>query len=354
MLAVFRSRELHDALERFPQRSTYRVMRPELNGYWQFFGRIDVGEGWFFHAPVPAAAIGDKNFDFLSVVYQSAGFKFACEMDHVGFWDLRVSVAERYQQGRIFIAGDAAHTHPPYGGFGLNNGLEDAVNLAWKLAARLQGWGGEALLESYSWSAGPYSATRARISSPVASRPIPSSSTPTIRRRIAPRSKPRGRLARAKAARARPPTCPITQAPPSCSDRTAPSAAPMASTCSRRARDITLPRSHYPRARMSSSRSAPASRCSPSASKTQQVSPFVEAAKSLAIPLERSATPTKATGQSTKRGLCSFGRINSSHGPAKLRRRTARALLRRRPAFAETRRAALRCAASVSRLGISH
>ncbi|MBX9760652.1 MAG: FAD-dependent monooxygenase [Beijerinckiaceae bacterium] len=150
MLAVFRSRELHEALERFPQRSTYRVMRPELNGYWQFFGRIDVGEGWFFHAPVPAAAIGDKNFDFLSVVHQSAGFKFACEVDHVGFWDLRVSVAERYRQGRIFIAGDAAHTHPPYGGFGLNNGLEDAVNLAWKLAARLQGWAGDGLLESYS------------------------------------------------------------------------------------------------------------------------------------------------------------------------------------------------------------
>ena len=150
MLAVFRSKELHEALERFPQRSTYRVMRPELNGYWQFFGRIDVGEGWFFHAPVPAAAINDKNFDFLSVIQDSAGGKFACEMDHVGFWDLRVSVAERYRNGRIFIAGDAAHTHPPYGGFGLNNGLEDAINLAWKLHAKLEGWGGDTLLDSYS------------------------------------------------------------------------------------------------------------------------------------------------------------------------------------------------------------
>jgi hypothetical protein len=50
----------------------------------------------------------------------------------------------------VFIAGDAAHTHPPYGGFGLNSGLEDVTNLGWKLAARLQGWGGEVLLESYS------------------------------------------------------------------------------------------------------------------------------------------------------------------------------------------------------------
>ena len=81
---------------------------------------------------------------------EAAGFKFACELDHVGFWDLRVAVAEHYQVGRVFIAGDAAHSHPPYGGFGLNNGLEDAANLGWKLAATLQGWGGDALLRSYS------------------------------------------------------------------------------------------------------------------------------------------------------------------------------------------------------------
>ena len=60
-----------------------------------------------------------------------------------------MQVATRYRAGRAFIAGDAAHTHPPYGGFGLNNGLEDAANLGWKLAATLQGWGGDALLDSY-------------------------------------------------------------------------------------------------------------------------------------------------------------------------------------------------------------
>jgi 4-hydroxyisophthalate hydroxylase len=58
-------------------------------------------------------------------------------------------VADHYRKGRAFIAGDAAHTHPPYGGFGLNSGLEDVTNLGWKLAASLQGWGGERLLESY-------------------------------------------------------------------------------------------------------------------------------------------------------------------------------------------------------------
>ena len=150
VLIVLRSRELHDGLnKRFPEKSIYRAMHPDLNGYWKFFGRIDVGEGFFFHAPVPPDTTKD-NFDFLGLLHEAAGFKFACEFDHLGFWDLRVAVAEKYRVGRVFIAGDAAHSHPPYGGFGLNNGLEDAVNLGWKLAAKLDGWGGDALLQSYS------------------------------------------------------------------------------------------------------------------------------------------------------------------------------------------------------------
>jgi 4-hydroxyisophthalate hydroxylase len=148
-LVVFRSRELHEAMEKYPPRSTYRVMHPDLKGYWMFFGRVDVGEEFFFHAPVPAGTT-PENFDPVALLHRAAGFDFAVEVDHVGFWDLRVQVADRYRSGRAFIAGDAAHTHPPYGGFGLNNGLEDAVNLAWKLTAVLQGWGGDALLESYS------------------------------------------------------------------------------------------------------------------------------------------------------------------------------------------------------------
>jgi 4-hydroxyisophthalate hydroxylase len=149
VLAVFRSRELHEGLKRFPERSTYNAMHPDQKGYWQFFGRIDVGEGWFFHAPVPADTATD-NYDFKGLMQKAAGFDFACEFDHVGFWDLRVAVADKYQVGRVLIAGDAAHSHPPYGGFGLNNGLEDVTNLGWKLAATLAGWGSDALLQSYS------------------------------------------------------------------------------------------------------------------------------------------------------------------------------------------------------------
>ena len=149
VLAVFNSRELHERFQRFPVAATFRAMHPDAKGYWKFFGRIDFGEGFFFHAPVPADTTRD-NFDFLGQMHEAAGFKFACEFEHIGFWDMRVAVADRYQVGRAFIAGDAAHSHPPYGGFGLNNGLEDAVNLGWKIAARLEGWGSDALLASYS------------------------------------------------------------------------------------------------------------------------------------------------------------------------------------------------------------
>ena len=148
VLAVFRSRRLHDALKRFPARTTYRVLRPELEGYWEFFGRVDLGEGWFFHAPVPDGA-GPASLDVHRLLERAAGISFPCALEHVGFWDLRIAVADRYRRGRVLIAGDACHSHPPYGGFGLNTGLEDAANLGWKLAAVLRGWGGESLLDSY-------------------------------------------------------------------------------------------------------------------------------------------------------------------------------------------------------------
>ncbi len=149
VLAVFRSRELHEGLSRFPPRTTFRVMHPDLKGYWQFFGRVDVGEGFFFHAPVPNDTTRD-NYDFHGLLQRAAGFEFACDFDYVGFWDLRISIAETYQVGRAFIAGDAAHSHPPYGGYGLNSGLDDVANLGWKIAARLQGWATDTLLETYT------------------------------------------------------------------------------------------------------------------------------------------------------------------------------------------------------------
>ena len=64
-------------------------------------------------------------------------------------WERRDYVAQRYGVGRVFIAGDAAHQCSPTGGLGMHMGLEEAVNLSWKLAAVFEGWGGSELLASY-------------------------------------------------------------------------------------------------------------------------------------------------------------------------------------------------------------
>lgn len=148
VLLVFRSRALHELLARYPGKSYYNVLQAELQGYWKFFGRVDLGNTWFFHAPVPPGTTAD-NFDFRAYLHEAVGAEFEVEFEHIGFWDLRFAIADRYRAGRVFIAGDAAHSHPPYGGYGVNSGLEDARNLGWKLAAVLQGWGTAALLDSY-------------------------------------------------------------------------------------------------------------------------------------------------------------------------------------------------------------
>ncbi len=64
-------------------------------------------------------------------------------------WTCRQLVADRFQDGNVFLAGDCVHQHAPSGGFGMNTGMGDAVDLGWKLAAAIEGWGGPALLESY-------------------------------------------------------------------------------------------------------------------------------------------------------------------------------------------------------------
>lgn len=150
VLTVFASRGLHHGLQRFPERTTYRVLNPKYDGVWQFFGRVKLGETWFFHGPVPDEMTANDTDALRAMLEEAAGFEFECTFEHIGFWDLKIDVATTYRNDRIFIAGDACHTHPPYGGLGLNTGLDGVANLGWKLAARLQGWGGELLLDSYS------------------------------------------------------------------------------------------------------------------------------------------------------------------------------------------------------------
>jgi 2-polyprenyl-6-methoxyphenol hydroxylase-like FAD-dependent oxidoreductase len=83
------------------------------------------------------------------VVRDWAGCDFDFEVILANRWSPHLTVANQYRLGNIFIAGDAAHQVVPTGGYGMNSGIGDAVDLGWKLAAVLNGWGGEALLDSY-------------------------------------------------------------------------------------------------------------------------------------------------------------------------------------------------------------
>ena len=148
-LLVFHSRKLDEKLAVYGDKTIFNALNPELSGYWQFLGRVDLDCNWFFHAPVPPGTTRD-NFDFKALLTSAVGAEIDIDFTYVGFWELRLSLADSYGGGRVFIAGDAAHSHPPYGGYGVNTGFEDARNLSWKLAACHAGWGGPDLLDSYT------------------------------------------------------------------------------------------------------------------------------------------------------------------------------------------------------------
>jgi len=108
---------------------------------------------WTFHTGFdPAqAGVGDYTPDRCRELIRLAVGVSDLEVDvrSVGTWVLGASTARQYRKSRIFLVGDAAHQFPPTGGLGMNTGLVDADNLGWKLAAVLQGWAPEALLDTY-------------------------------------------------------------------------------------------------------------------------------------------------------------------------------------------------------------
>jgi len=119
------------------------------------FGAVPFGEG-VYRIVVPAEGVaGDRSVPpTLDEVKQQlrafAGTDFGV---HSPRWLSRFGdatrLAERYRTGRVLLAGDAAHIHPPVGGQGLNLGIQDSFNLGWKLAAEVNGWAPEGLLDSY-------------------------------------------------------------------------------------------------------------------------------------------------------------------------------------------------------------
>ncbi|WP_018335569.1 FAD-dependent oxidoreductase [Actinomycetospora chiangmaiensis] len=111
-------------------------------------------EGGVSRVILPAATVSDgpqPTFEeFLDRLRAFAGTDFGAHSPRgVSRFGTGDRLADSYRVGRVFLAGDAAHVHPPTGGQGLNLGLQDAVNLGWKLAAVVDGWAPAGLLDSY-------------------------------------------------------------------------------------------------------------------------------------------------------------------------------------------------------------
>lgn len=108
----------------------------------------DEGELWTASFQIPDGTRFEG--DPVAAMCEKLGEDFTVdEVLTVSHWTGTLAVTDRYREGRVFLAGDAAHQFYPFGGHGANTGIADAVDIGWKLAARLGGWGGEALLDSY-------------------------------------------------------------------------------------------------------------------------------------------------------------------------------------------------------------
>jgi 2-polyprenyl-6-methoxyphenol hydroxylase-like FAD-dependent oxidoreductase len=142
-----------------------RTLRQALFHSDELFERIPMGKGRHYHIAKPpifpfiiiqdstkhwtlhAAAESDE--EMTAIFRDALGMDVAFETLSVNAWTQHLLCADRYREGRAFIAGDAAHLVIPTGGLGMNTGVGDATDLAWKLAATLAGWGGPGLLDSY-------------------------------------------------------------------------------------------------------------------------------------------------------------------------------------------------------------
>ncbi|MDX3853671.1 rifampin monooxygenase [Streptomyces sp. AK02-01A] len=145
--------------------ATLAAVTAEIRKTHVRFGADALGDG-VYRIIVPAEGVAEDRAtgptleEFKQRLRAFAGTDFGA---HSPRWLSRVGdagrQAERYRVGRVLLAGDAAHIHPPAGGQGLNLGVQDAFNLGWKLAAEVNGWAPEGLLDSYHTERHPVGAS---------------------------------------------------------------------------------------------------------------------------------------------------------------------------------------------------
>ena len=146
----------YSVIFRAPDLEARQIHEPALM-YWMvnsdvpsLLGPMDERGLWFFMATKLAGDVDPATIDPAELIRRGTGLSdLPIEIVGTDPWVAHRLVADRYSKGRIFLAGDACHLHPPFGGFGMNMGIGDAVDLGWKMAARLNGWGGGKLLATY-------------------------------------------------------------------------------------------------------------------------------------------------------------------------------------------------------------
>jgi 2-polyprenyl-6-methoxyphenol hydroxylase-like FAD-dependent oxidoreductase len=153
---VFRSRALGALIG---DRAVHRwVLNPAAPGV---VGPMDLGDVWW--AIATGRPDDDGDADPVAIVQAMTGAPVDVEVLGTDPWQARSLLASSYRDGRLLLAGDAAHQNPPWGGHGFNTGVGDAVNLGWKLAAVLHGWAPEGLLDSYETERRPVAAATIAI-----------------------------------------------------------------------------------------------------------------------------------------------------------------------------------------------
>lgn len=135
--------ELHD------KGKGYRFIFIGPEGVWLTIVAINGGDRFRMSIVGTPKKITHTEADIRTALRRAMGRDFDYEILSILRWVRRELVADRYGTDRVFIAGDAAHLMSPTGGFGMNTGIGDAVDLGWKLDAVIKGWGGPQLLPSY-------------------------------------------------------------------------------------------------------------------------------------------------------------------------------------------------------------
>ncbi len=137
-------------LEHSGQRRATFYLLVDQEGLWGNLRIIDPASGfWRLMVDRTDGSLTPERVDREGLLRRALGRPYPVEWLGVNIWHRRSLVAERYGQERVFLAGDAVHQLSPTGALGMNSGVGDAVDLGWKLAAVLHGWGGPNLLASY-------------------------------------------------------------------------------------------------------------------------------------------------------------------------------------------------------------